>query len=77
MAVTKIKDLREMTSAELVARRRDLKHECLTLRIQQQTGQLENTATMRLNRREVAKIETILSARRLAAEGQGAGALKA
>lgn len=70
MGAAKIKDLKEKTSAELISKRRDLKQESLTLRIQQQTGQLENTALLRSNRREVAKIETILSERRLASGGQ-------
>ena len=60
----KIKELKELTNDELGARRRDLKHESLNLRIQQQSGQLENTALLRNNRREVAKIETILTGRR-------------
>lgn len=72
MGATKIKDLREKTSAELIEKRRDLKQESLTLRIQQQTGQLENTALLRSNRREVAMIETILSERRLSASEQAA-----
>lgn len=59
----KIKELKELTNEELGARRRDLKHETLNLRIQQQSGQLENTALLRNNRREVARIETILTSR--------------
>jgi len=62
--VKKIKELKELTNDELGARRRDLKHESLNLRIQQQSGQLENTSLLRNNRREVAKIETILTSRR-------------
>ena len=60
----KIKELREMTSGELGSRRVDLKHEVLNLRVQQQSGQLENPARLRLIRREVARIETVLSERR-------------
>ena len=63
-----IKELREKTNEELTSQRRDLKHEMLNFRIQQQSGQLEDTATIRKNRREIAKIETILSERRLKAE---------
>lgn len=66
--VKKIKELKELTNDELGARRRDLKHESLNLRIQQQSGQLENTALLRNNRREVARIETILTDRRNSAE---------
>ncbi len=66
--MSKTKELRELTSEELISRRRDLRHEILNLRVQQQSGQLENTGALRLNRREVARIETILSERRMQAE---------
>ena len=63
----KIKELRELTNEELGKRRVDLKHEVLNLHVQKQSGQLENPARLRLIRREVARIETILSHRRLEA----------
>jgi large subunit ribosomal protein L29 len=59
----KIKDLREQSVDELNRVSRDLKHESLTLRIQQTTGQLENPSRIKLIRREVARIETIKSER--------------
>lgn len=61
---TKIKELRELSTEELATRRRDLKEEALNLRVQQESGQLENPARIRQARREVARIETILSTRR-------------
>lgn len=63
----KVKELRELNREELVTRRRDLKHEMLNLRVQQQSGQLENPARIFLVRREVARIETVLSTRRIEA----------
>ncbi len=60
----KIEDLREMSSEELATKRRDLKEEMLNLRVQQESGQLENPSLIRQTRREVARIETILSDRR-------------
>ncbi|MFV1994144.1 MAG: 50S ribosomal protein L29 [Verrucomicrobiales bacterium] len=60
----KAKELKELSSEELVTRRRDLKHETLNLHVQQQSGQLENPSRIRTVRREVARIETILSSRR-------------
>ncbi len=42
---------------ELVA----LKKEAFNLRFQQATGQLENTARMRVVRRDVARIQTVLN----------------
>lgn len=61
----KITELREMSTDELLAQRRDFKEEMVThLRMQQQSGQLENPARIRLVRRSVARIETLLSERR-------------
>ena len=63
----KIKELRELTNEELGSRRVDLKHEVLNLQVQKQSGQLENPARLRPIRREVARIETILTQRKLEA----------
>lgn len=65
MAQTKITEIRELTTEELTSRLRDLKQESLNLRLQQSTGQLENTARRKLVRREIARVQTILSERRL------------
>jgi large subunit ribosomal protein L29 len=59
----KIKELRELSTDELVARRRELRKDAFNLRLQQQTGALEKPSVIRLNRREVARIETILTER--------------
>lgn len=64
MAAIKAKDLREKSSEELTKRLQDLKAEGVTLRVQAATGQLENTAKIRLVRREVAQVLTILNERR-------------
>jgi large subunit ribosomal protein L29 len=63
MAQVKIKDIRELTGIELEARLRDLKQENLHLHLQQATGQLENSARIRQVRREIAKVNTVLSER--------------
>ena len=68
----KIKELREQTVEELNRRARELKMEALNLRLQQQSGQLENPARLKLIRREVARIETILVER--AGKTKGAAA---
>ena len=60
----KIKELRELTVEELMKRSKELRHEALTFRLQQTTGQLENPMRIRALRKEVAKIETILTERR-------------
>ena len=59
----KIKDLRELSTDELIARRRELRKDVFNLRLQQQTGALEKPSVIRINRREVARIETILTQR--------------
>ncbi len=64
MAAIKAKELREMGSDELQKRLQELKSEGVTLRIQQATGQLENTARIRNVRREVAQVMTVLNERR-------------
>ena len=68
----KIKELREQTVEELNRRARELKMESLNLRLQQQSGQLENPARLKLIRREVARIETILVERASKAKGAAA-----
>ena len=65
MAQSNITEIRELTTEELISRLRDLKQEALNLRLQQATGQLENTSRRNLVRKEIARVQTILSQRRL------------
>jgi large subunit ribosomal protein L29 len=59
----KFKEIAEMSSDELLTKKRDLRQESLHLRLQQQSGQLEQPSRLRLLRREVARIETVLAQR--------------
>ena len=59
----KFKEIQEMSSDELLTKKRDLRQESLHLRLQQQSGQLEQPSRMRLLRREVARVETVLTQR--------------
>ena len=59
----KLKEIIELTTDELLTKRRDLRQESLHLRLQQQSGQLEQPSRLRLLRRDVARIETVLSKR--------------
>ena len=63
----KIKEFRELSGDELATRRRDLKEELFNLHVQKERGQLDNPARIRLVRRALAKIETVVSERRKAA----------
>ena len=56
-------DIREMTDDELVRALGDTRRELFNLRLQSQTGQLENTARIRMVRRDVARLSTEQTAR--------------
>jgi large subunit ribosomal protein L29 len=64
----KFKEISEMSTEELQTKKRDLRQESLHLRLQQQSGQLEQPSRLRLLRRDVARIETILTGRAAKAE---------
>ena len=59
----KFKEISEMSTEELQTKKRDMRQESLHLRLQQQSGQLEQPSRFRLLRRDVARIETILTDR--------------
>lgn len=62
--MVKTKDLRAMTNDQLEEKLAANKKEQFNLRIQQSTGQLQNTSNMKKVRREVAKINTLLAERK-------------
>ena len=68
----KFKDIKEMSNDELLVQRRDFKMERINLRLQQQSGQLENPSRLRIIRRNIAQIETVLNERRKAGATQPA-----
>ena len=59
----KIKEIKELSVDELLARKQELKKEGFNLRLQKQTGQLEKPSQIRSIRREIARVETVLSER--------------
>lgn len=59
----KASDIRELTPLELTKQLNDSRRELLNCRIQQKTGQLENTARIRQVRREIARLLTELTVR--------------
>jgi large subunit ribosomal protein L29 len=59
----KMKEITELSTDELLTKRRDLRQESLHLRLQQQSGQLEQPSRLRLLRRDIARLETVLSGR--------------
>ncbi len=57
----KIKEIREKSVVDLADARRSMKQETFNLRIQQKSGQLENPARIKVLRRSIARIETVLT----------------
>ncbi|MEQ1860531.1 MAG: 50S ribosomal protein L29 [Chthoniobacteraceae bacterium] len=70
-------ELRELSAIELTARVRELKDEIFHLRIQQASGQLEKPHLIRVHRKEVARILTILRERQIAAQHESVAAAAA
>ena len=56
----KAAELRSKSADELGTELRELKREQFALRVQQATGQLENSARMSQVRRDIARIHTVL-----------------
>ena len=63
--------LAEMDMSELVEELRETKHEALNLRFRNATGQLENTAEIGKVRRQIARINTLIREREIAAAEAG------
>lgn len=57
-------EIRDLSVDELIAKSRDLKQESFGLRLQQRSGQLENPARLTAIRKDLARIETALTAKR-------------
>lgn len=54
----KMKEIRELTDAELNSKLNELEREKLNLKIQSRTGQLEKTSAAKMVRRDVARVKT-------------------
>jgi large subunit ribosomal protein L29 len=66
MARTK-NDLADLDLGQLLDELRSSKHEALNLRFRNATGQLENTAEIKKVRRQIARINTLIRQREIAA----------
>lgn len=62
----KAKEFREKSNQELDQDVLTLKEELFNLRFQQATGQLTNSAKMRTIKKDIARIKTILTERKIA-----------
>lgn len=71
----KPREVRDMTKEEILARQNELAREIFNLKIRQATKQIENPLRIRILRRQLAMITTILhedelNIKRLAAKGE-------
>ena len=67
MARKKNKEFKDLEDRELLERLSDVKQELFNLRFQHVTGQLDNTSRLGHLKKDVARIETELRAREIAA----------
>ena len=57
-------ELKDLTLEELVAKSLELRGEYFNAKVKKATGQLENTAKLKLFRRDIARVETMLREKR-------------
>jgi large subunit ribosomal protein L29 len=60
------KEIRELSPTELETKLRETREQLLQLRLRKQTGQVEKPHLLREYRKDVARLETILHARKKA-----------
>ena len=60
----KMSEIKDLTLTELSAKGRDLRQEMFNLRLQQASAQLEKPARLRTLRKDIARLETRVSALR-------------
>ncbi|MCI5967169.1 MAG: 50S ribosomal protein L29 [Tenericutes bacterium] len=61
----KVKEIRELTTEQIVAKVKEAKEELFNLRFQQATGNLEKPSRIRELRHDVARCKTVLREREL------------
>ena len=70
-AASKADDFRAKSADELSTQLAGLKKEQFNLRFQRANGQVENTGRIRTLRRDIARIQTVLTEQRRAAQAKG------
>ena len=58
------KEIRELSPAEIATKLREIREQLLQLRLRKQTGQVEKTHELRTLRKDIARLETILTAKK-------------
>lgn len=68
----KYKDIRELSDEELAQKLEDGRAELFNLRFQMATSQLDNTARVTTVKRDIARVQTEIRARQIAADNAAA-----
>ncbi len=71
MKATKVSELRNLKAGEIETKLADAREELMKLHFQQVTGQLTDTSRLRILRREIARMQTILHEHSEKAETEG------
>jgi large subunit ribosomal protein L29 len=58
------KEIRDLAPAELTNKLREAREQLLQLRLRKQTGQVEKTHEIRVIRKDIARLETALNAKK-------------
>ena len=66
-----VKELRDLTAAELVEKEQQLSQELFNLRFQLAAGRVENPMKIRQTRRDLARVKTVLRQQVLASKPAG------
>ncbi len=64
----KVKEIRALSVDEILVKTADMREEMMKLRFQQVAGQLTDTSRLRILRRQIARMETILNQKKQSAE---------
>ena len=71
MKSTKTSELRNLKAGELETKLSDAREELMKLRFQQVTGQLTDSSRLRILRREIARMQTLLREQQTTAVTEG------
>jgi large subunit ribosomal protein L29 len=71
MKSAKASELRNLNSGEIETKLSDAREELMKLRFQQVTGQLSDSSRLRILRREIARMQTVLHEQKAAEAAKG------
>lgn len=61
------KEIRELSATEIETKLRDTRDQLLQLRLRKNTGQVEKTHEIRVLRKDIARLETVLTQKKVVA----------